>query len=243
MTLLIIFALVALAAIYAVFFLVFKLGWLLFKSHSNKGPLITAGVCTVLLAGAIGIGTWMGVRMVMAPFNAIIARVKQNPAPVYGEHLYRDETFPFELTVYDGMDFADWIKLGGVDVKLGIDTNVFKKNAAGKPHENSLVAILVRRSEIHEKAPLEGIQSQLKNAQAQRQISLYSEQYTTVNGLPAYQAKGEAYSNRGKVNFWLTAFLTAPQTVYYVGALSLQDTPQMQQQALATVNSFKLTQN
>ena len=243
MTILIILALLALGVIYAVFFLLCKVAWLIFKSHSNKGPLITAGVCTVLLSVLIGAGIWLGTRAVLAPFQGIKARIAQNPTPVYGEHTYQDEHFPFELTVYDGMDFADWINLGGVQVKLGIDTNAFKKDAAGKRPENFLMAVLVRQSAIDDKAPLEVLENQLEMAQAQRRLTLSSAQYTTVNGLPAYQAQGEAYSNRGKVNFWVTSVQTAPDTLYYIGALALNDTPDIQTQALGMENSFRLTSN
>ena len=85
MTILIILALLALGVIYAVFFLLCKVAWLIFKSHSNKGPLITAGVCTVLLSVLIGTGIWLGTRAVLAPFQGIKERIAQNPAPVYGE--------------------------------------------------------------------------------------------------------------------------------------------------------------
>lgn len=240
MTILILFALLLLAVVYAVFFVVFKLAWLLFKSHSNKGPLITAGVCTVLVGAVLTVGAWMGVRLVTAPFTELAARVKQNPAPVYGQRVYQDNRFPFELTVYDGMDFSKWISLGGLDLKLGIDTNAFKKNAQGKPHENFLISILARQSAIDDKDPLQVLQSQLEAAQAQRRLTLSSQERTTINDLPAYLAQGEAYSNRGKINFWVSGVQTAPDTLYYVGVLALLDTPQVQQQAQSMVSSFHL---
>ncbi len=242
MTILIILALCVLAAIFAVCFGVFKLGWLAFKNHSNKGPLIAAGVCTVLVAGAITLGTWLSVRAVMAPFQGIMARVKQNPTPIYGQHVYQDNTFPFELTVYDGMDFSDWIHLGGVDFKLGIDTNAFKKDSAGKRNtEDFLIAALVRQPNVDEKQPFDVLQAQLNNAQAQRQLTLAKAGPAEVNGLPAYQASGEAYTNRGKVNFWLSAVQPTPDTLYYVGALSLKDTPQLAQQAQGMLTSLRFT--
>lgn len=243
MTILIILALIALAVVYAVCFLLCKVAWLIFKSHSNKGPLITAGVCTVLVAVLTGVGIWAGTRAVLAPFQGIKARIAQHPAPVYGEHTYRDDRFPFELTVYDGMDFSDWMSLGGVQFKLGIDTNAFKKDASGKRPENFLIAALIRQSAIDDKAPLEVLQSQLDAAQAQRQLAISTAQYTTVNGMPAYQAQGEAYSNRGKINFWTTGVQTAPDTLYYVIALAMNDTPTLQMQALGMENSFRLTSN
>ncbi len=241
MTILILLALCVLAAIFAVCFGVFKLGWLLFKSHSNKGPLITAGVCTVLLAGTITLGTWLGVRAVLAPFQGMMARVKQNPAPVYGEHVYQDHTFPFALTVYDGMDFSDWIHLGGVDLKFGMDTNALKKDSTGKRTDNFLIAALVRQPNVTEKQPFEVLKTQLNQAQAQRQLTLTQAGPANINGLPAYQATGEAYTNRGKVNFWLSAVQPTPDTLYYIGVLALQDTPQLAQQAQGMLHSFRLT--
>lgn len=243
MTILIILALMALAVMYAVFFVLCKVAWLIFKSHSNKGPLITAGVCTVLCSVLAGAGIWMGTRAVLAPFQAIKARIAQNPAPVYGEHTYHDDRFPFELTVYDGMDFSDWISLGGLDVKLGMDTNAFKKNAAGQKPDNVLFCVLLRQAPIEDKDPLEVLPSQLQAAQMQRRLTVTSAGRTLVNGLPAYQAQGEAYSNKGKLNFWVTNVQTDPATLYYIIVLALENTPQLSAQAVNMENSFRLTSN
>ena len=243
MTILIILALIALAVVYAVFFLLCKVGWLIFKSHSNKGPLITAGVCTAVCAVLVGSGIWLTTRAIMAPFQGIKARIAQNPAPVYGERTYQDDRFPFELSVYDGMDFSDWISLGGLDIKLGMDTNAFKKDATGKAPDNVLFAILLRQSPVEAKEPLSVLPSQLEAAQAQRRLTVTAAQHTTINGLPAYQAQGEAYSNRGKLDFWVTNVQTDPNTLYYIAVLALNKTPQLSEQALGMENSFRLTQN
>lgn len=243
MTILIIFALIALAVVYAVFFLLCKLAWLIFKSHSNKGPLITAGVCTVLVTVFVGAGIWMGTRAVLAPFQGMRARIAQNPAPIYGEHTYRDDSFPFELTVYDGMDFSNWINLGNLHIKLGIDTNLFKKDAAGKTPQNELFALLIRQSPVDDENALEVLPNQLKSAQDQRRLTVTSAGRTLINGLPAYQAQGETYSNQGKVNFWATALQADSSTLYYVIVLSRLDTPKLAGQALGMENSFRLTSN
>lgn len=241
MTILIILALMALVVIYAVFFLLCKIAWLIFKSHSNKGPLLTAGVCTVFLAVLIGSGIWIGTRAVLAPFQGIKARIAQNPAQIYGEHTYQDDRFPFEMNVYDGMDFSNWINLGGLQLKLGADTNLFKKDGAGKTPQNGLFAVLIRQAPIEAEDPLSVLQSQLEAAQLQRRLTVTSAQRTTINNLPAYQAKGEAYSNRGKVNFWVSNIQTDPQTLYYVVIFALSDTPQLAEQAVNMENSFRLT--
>ena len=241
MTILIILALIALVVVYAVFFLLCKVGWLICKSHSNKGPLITAGICTVLLSALVGIGLWMATQAILAPFQDIKARIAQHPAPIYGEHTYQDNHFPFELTVYDGMDFSEWIDLGGLQVKLGADTNLFKKDVAGKTPKNGLFAALIRQAPVEAEDPLMVLQSQLEAAQAQRRLTVTSAERTVVNGLPAYQAQGEAYSNRGKLDFWVTNVQTDPHTLYYIVVIAMDPTPQLATQALAMENSFHLT--
>ena len=241
MTILILSALFVLFVAFAVFFVLFKLGWLIFRNHSNKGPAITAGICTILLGGIIGLGMWMGVRAVLSPFQGLIARAKQNPAPVYGERIYKDNAFPFELTVYDGMDFSDWIHWKELDLKVGMDTNALKKDASGKKPQSFLMAGILRQTNIQDTHPLEEFQAGLQTAQTQRRLSITSSDFTEINGMPAYQAQGEAYSNRGLIYFWLTALQTSPDTVYYVGALSTQRTETLQNQAVQMLQSFRWT--
>lgn len=242
MTILIILALFVLAVVFAVFFLIFKVGWLIFKKHTYAGPLIAAGVCTVLVTLLVGIGTYKGYQAIVSPFQGMIARVKNNSAPLYGPREYADTTYPFTLTVYDGMDFSDWIRVADVELKLGIDTNAFKKDAAGKSPDNALLAVIVRQPKASANT-FDPLKQQLQEAQRQRRLELKDEQTTTIHGLPAYQASGEAYTNRGKANFWLTAVQTPQQTVYYIGAMALQDSEAIQTQAQALTHSFSFTQS
>ncbi|MBR5151334.1 MAG: hypothetical protein IKW71_00675 [Elusimicrobiaceae bacterium] len=241
MTFLLILALLVLLAVFAVFFLIFKVIWLIFKKNTHTGPLIAAGVCTVCFSLAVGVGIYGAYQAITAPFKTLVKSVKQNPTPLYGSRIYTDDKFPFKLTVYNGMEFSKWISLGGLDLKIGVDTNAFKKDAAGKTPQDILIGAVVRQSAIDDADPLQVIQSQLQTAQAQRRLTLSGEQRTTLNNLPAYQAWGEAYSNRGKLNFWLTAVQTDASTLYYIGALSTADTPALQEQAANMVNSFQWT--
>ncbi len=240
MTLLILMALVVLVVVFAVFFLIFKLIWMICKKNTNRGPLLGAGVCTLLCALLMGSMLYMGYRAVLAPFQGIMANVKANPAPVYGERTYTDDTYPFTLHVYNGMDFSKWISLGDIQLKAGIDTNAFKKDAAGKKStEDFSIALLLRQDNITGD-PLESVQTQLASAQTSRQIEIKEASLTQINGMPAYQANGEAYSNRGKLNFWLTALQAQPHTVYYIGVLALNDTPEIAKQAQDMTHSFSL---
>ena len=240
MTTLIIMALIVLAVVFAVFFLFFKVLWLLFKKNTNAGPLITAGVCTLACMALVTLAVYTGYKAVITPFEGMMANVKNNPALVYGERTYTDDKYPFELTVYDGMDFSKWITLGNIQLKVGMDTNAFKKDTAGKTQENPLFSVLLRQADVNAVDPFEELQKQLKSAQDQRRIELVDISPTEVNGLPAYQANGEAYSNRGKINFWLTAVQEKPNTVYYIGILSLQNTPSTVEQVQTITHSFKL---
>lgn len=241
MTILIIMALLLLAVVFAVFFLIFKLIWLIFKKHTNVGPLIGAGICTLGCALLVTLGTYRGYKAIVAPFQEVIARVKQNPAPQYGERVYVDDTYPLELTVYDGMDFSKWISIANVQLKIGMDTNAFKKDAAGKPHENPLFAVLLRQANASSTTdPFATLQQELTQAQSQRRIEVTDMRPTEINGLPAYQVNGEAYTNRGKVNFWLTALQAQPALLYYVGVFAQQNTPSLTQQAQTMTHSLKL---
>ena len=234
-------ALLVLAVIFAVFFLIFKVGWLIFKKNTNLGPLVAAGVCTLLVTVLVSVGAYKGYQAILSPFQGMIARVKSNSAPIYGPREYTDGTYPFTLTVYDGMDFSDWIHVADVQLKLGIDTNAFKKDAADKSSNNTLLAVLIRQPEASANT-FDQLKQQLQEAQGQRRLELKDAQTTHVNGLPAYQASGEAYTNRGKVNFWLTAVQAPQQTVYYIGAMALQDNETIQTQAQALTHSFSLVQ-
>jgi hypothetical protein len=84
-------ALIVLLVVFAVFFLIFKLIWMICKKNTNRGPLLGAGVCTLLCALLMGSVLYMGYRAVLSPFQGIMANVKANPAPVYGERTYTDD--------------------------------------------------------------------------------------------------------------------------------------------------------
>ena len=128
---LLLFLLLGLLAVYAVFFLFFKVIWKLCKKDRNKWPLILAGICTALLtACVIGAAVW-GVYKVMEPLRPIQQRLAAHPQPIYGTRTYKDPVYPLSFQISDGMDFSEWISLSDVKVKLGINTNLFRKDAKG----------------------------------------------------------------------------------------------------------------
>lgn len=122
MVLLILFALLALAVLYGIFFLIFKLIWLLFKKQRNLWPLILAGVATVLLLVATVLLTVSAFNRFVQPFSPIIDAVSAQQ-PLYGERTYTAPNGAFSLTLYDGLVPSDWIRLNNLDILVGIDTN------------------------------------------------------------------------------------------------------------------------
>ncbi len=242
MTILILLALLMLALVFAVFFLLFKLIWLIFKKHTNAGPLIGAGICTLGCVLLVSVGLYKGYQIAVAPFQEMITQVKQNPAPLYGQRVYTDETYPISLDVYDGMEFSKWISFQPVHIKLGIDTNALKKDAAGKtfPSDKILMAAIVRQDYVNGNDPLADLQKIITQAESQRRIEVSSSNQTEINGLPAYQVNGEAYSNQGKFYFWLTGFFVQPDNMYYVAVVSAGNDPQQAERAKAMMQSFQV---
>ncbi len=232
MTGLIILLLLAAAAVYAVFFLIFKLIWMIIKKQSNKWPLILAGVCTVLFCAAAVGGTVWGVYKVTKPFKGIVQSIRQNPMPIYGETVYTDPEYGFELTVFNGMEFSDWMHFSGADVKLGIDTNIFKKDNAGKNMEGPVtLAALARVKNDSDKTSLQSLEKALANNK-DRRIEVNELRRTSLNGHPALYFAGTAYSNHGdKIPVWMTAAEDG-KYVYYAAVMQVSEQPTSQPQQM-----------
>lgn len=218
MTFLIIMLLLILVAIYAVFFLLFKVVWMILKKNTNKWPLILAGLSTVLFLVVFGGAAAWGAYKVVSPFRGIISRISEDKAPEYGERVYTDPVYRFEVDVYDGMDFSEWMHFDDVDVKLGIDTNAFKKDNAGKSYEGPITfAGLIRQTDVDDGHPLEDLRGALAAGLQRRQLDITDEQELTIDGRPALYVAGTAYSNRGEsAPFWLTAAYDNYGQVFYV---------------------------
>lgn len=225
MTGLILLLLIAAAVVYAVFFLIFKLIWMIIKKQSNKWPFILAGVCTVLFCGTVIGGAAWGIYKVFKPFSPIADRVKNNPAPVYGQTIYTDPEYGFSLTVFDGMDFSEWIHFDGADLKLGIDTNVFKKDNAGKDAAQTvMLAALLRLPNRDGKISVDALEEGLKN-NTDRRLEITEMHRMTIDGSPALYVAGKGYSNRGEsVPVWLMA-AEKDGYVYFVAFMGISQTP------------------
>lgn len=237
--------LLGIVAVYAVFFLVFKLIWILIKKEGNKWPLIWAGICTVLFGIFISAVTAWGVYKVVSPFRGMMNRYSANPAPVFGEHVYTDPLYRFQLDVFDGMDFSEWMEWDDVDVKLGVDTNVFKTDADRPTQDGSmLAAVLLRQNDIdvNEEHPLEDLRQWLVSAGNSRSVQILSQEDFTVNGLPAMFITAQAFGNRGEViPVWMTAMAAPHGQVFFVATFVVQQTGQDNEEAAAKAKQMALS--
>lgn len=237
MTLLILLLLVVAIITYAIFFGIFKLIWILCKSNRNMWPLILAGVCTLFLALLVALSVGWGVNKVMKPFQTMRAEIKNNPQPIYGQHTYKEGMAPYSLTVMDGIDFSDWIHFASGDVKLGIDTNLFK--AKKDDTKTYLAGALARRQHPQGETFQQMWNSAKDKEDIQGRIQIASEKEITVNGMPGYLLNGTAYTNRGPLPFWFQAVEAEPQMTYYLVFVTLGRTEDKTEQVQRMLQSFR----
>lgn len=238
MTVLILMLLVVAVIVFAVFFLFFKLIWLLLKKNTNKWPLILAGISTLLLAIAVAGTVMWGVKRVLAPFSGIIARVQTNPQPIYGSHVYTDPVYNFQLTLPDGVDFSDWMDFQDAAVKAGINTNIFKKDNAGKSIKGPvLFSVMIYQKTADADDPFKTIQDGLKE-NTSRQLEILKKGPVEANGKPGYEISGIGYSNRGeKIPFWTRAFFDGKGIIYVISTAFLEQDAEPAQEL---VNSLQV---
>ena len=237
MTILILLLLLGIVAVYAVFFLLFKVIWMILKKNTNKWPLILAGIATVLLGVCATLSVYWGVKKVIAPFKPIIAAA-QTAEPVYGEKIYQSDEYGTELTVYDGMTFSDWMHFGDIDATVGIDTNSFKKDAAGKTPKTTTVAAIVRQNNADED-PFKDFNEELSSFQ-DRRLDIHSVEKTKINGREALLVSATVYSNQGNaLPGWLAVVPADNHRVYYVVAGDANKENTLI--AKSIVESFRLT--
>lgn len=223
---LILILLLAVAATFGIFFLIFKGIWKLLKKTGNKWPLIISGVLTGTVWTLFIVGVYAVASLVMAPFKGLIADISAHPTPVYGEHTYHDDTYPLTLSVYDGMQFADWITLykdqpkNKTDIKFGIDTNIFKqKDNKNKPVAMTFLAVHPNGDKTSEQL-FSGFEKLLADGTQKRKIEVSKQERTTLDGKPAYLVTGTASTNNGLADLAGVALYDGDKT-YYVLAFNV----------------------
>lgn len=237
---LLIFLLFVLAVVYGLFFLFFKVIWLLFKKHANKWPLILAGISTVLSGILLAMITWWGVSQLIKPFLPMHERITQNPQPVYGVRTYTDPQYAFTIQIPDGMDYSEWISFDGVAFKLGINTNLFKKDEAGREITGpAVVSVLIRQTQhIDEEHPFAVLEQELAKVAQDRRLDIQKASALNLDGHPAYYLSGIAYTNKGPLPVWMQA-LYQDGAIIYVISLEISDQKITQSDAEALVSSLR----
>ena len=141
-------ALLAAAILYGIFFLLFKLIWVLCSKQRNFWPLILAGAATLLTIIAMVWAVYSTVNKYLLPLTPIVETIQTQQQPVYGPHAYKDQRFGFGLTLYDGTVLSDWIDLpdGGPSLLVGVDTNFFLNTAPQE--EKPFSAYLLARVQL-----------------------------------------------------------------------------------------------
>ena len=237
---LLIFLLFVLAVVYGLFFLFFKVIWLLFKKHANKWPLILAGISTVLSGVMLAMLVWWGVSLIITPFLPMHQRIADNPQPIYGVRTYTDPQYAFTLQVPDGMDYSDWMSFEGVAFKLGINTNLFKKDEAGKEITGpAVLSVLIRQTQnIDENQPFAILEQELAKVAQDRRLDIQKASALNLDGHPAYYLSGIAYTNKGPLPVWMQA-LYQDGAIIYVISLEISDRKITQSDAEALVSSLR----
>ena len=136
----ILFLLVIVAVVYGIFFLIFKLGWIIAGKNKNKWPLILAGIATVLLFAVSIISTIMGVNKYIMPIMPLVEKTIQKTDITTGVRPYTDPKYGFTINLFGGTETSDWININNnSSLLLGFDTNIgaiSKKNQGQQEAQN-----------------------------------------------------------------------------------------------------------
>ena len=109
---------------FGIFFLVFKLIWILFKKKRNFWPLVISGVLSGIVILAAGIFSYAMYKQFVKPFDPIVQTVKKQTSLVDGHRLYTNP-LGFAVTLYDGTTLSNWLTVDDWSFLVGVDTNMF----------------------------------------------------------------------------------------------------------------------
>lgn len=194
--------LIAAAVVYAGFFLIFKLGWIIAGKKRNKWPLILAGLATVLLFVVLIASAVFGINKYLMPISNVVDKTLQKTALTTGIRPYTDPQYGFTINLAGGTEMGQWIKYRrNTHVLLGFDTNMgflMKQQKQLPVQERQLPPMSALIIVAKKTAPLSNIPEFLRQ-EANTFIKSSGKNYT-VTAEPDYslpnmvfmQAKGEA---------------------------------------------------
>ena len=173
-------------AVYLVFFLIFKLIWVLLKKTSNKWPLILSGILTLIVCGLFfGLVGYFSYKFI-TPFNPIIKALRTQKEPIVGVTVYKDPIYKFELDTYDSFTFGDWINTEDVQVKFGITTNIaLGEKLPADLQESIVLGAVLRYTQDSDDEPFEEIYELVDTAVRNGTLSVESLEETTHQNMPA----------------------------------------------------------
>ena len=237
---LVVIGLLIAAVLYGIFFLLFKLIWVLCKKQRNFWPLILAGAATLLVIVGIVWAAASTVNRYIVPFTPIIQAAQTRTEPVYGAQAYTDPRFGFGLTLYDGTVFSDWINLpdNGPSLAVGIDTNIFIHSFGQNDNGPFSAYLLVRAITRDSSGALETAQlfaKQVQETQFNGKVVVddVAPAYAGIGGTAAIM-QGTLYAASGEeLPFML---LIAKKDEIFYALLGLEKTPG---QVEKTLRSFR----
>lgn len=244
-----ILALLILAAmIYGVFFLIFKLGWVVAGKNTNKWPLILAGISTVLLFAVSILSLMVGLNKYVSPIMDVVNTTLQKTEITTGVRPYTDPKYDFTINLFGGTEMTKWIEIDKESSLIfGFDTNigaVSKKNRALQNDANMIPPISGLLVFVQQEEPLANVQEYLmQQVNALQETQNYQFQLT---GEPDYSVpntvflEGEGVTPQGK-NFKVHIAFAAQDDLRYMLIGFVTGNSTYQQMVKEEINSFRVS--
>lgn len=233
------------AVVYGVFFLIFKLVWVIAGKSRNKWPLILAGAATLLLFAAVTLATLAGINKYVKPFMGLADKALTKTQITTGVRPYKDPQYGFTMNLFGGTELSDWVRSGDIALAAGFDTNLgpiskalkAKGNEQAQPPVSGFAVVIEREDDpVNVREHLEEMVQGLTQAQNPQFRLTQEPDYSIPN--TAF-LKGEAVSNQGyKMNIYIL-LAAQDRTTYLVGGMSAGN-PAYDQLAEEEIRSFRM---
>lgn len=219
--------LLALAALFGFFFLIFKIGFILFKKAGNKWPLILAGASTLLICLWTVYAMYSTYRRFAKPFTPILQAIQTQTAPTFGSHIYRDPRFGIQLALPNATVMSEWIDWQDISVLFGVDTNIFLKEAKEYPFTGFLLVrqILQTPPDAMDMATM--LTTQLENMNSEHGRIEFTSQPRLIqlkNGATGALTNGLIYMESAPAPIPIAILVvTRGEEIYYFGGVSIPE--------------------
>lgn len=240
--------LICAAVVYGVFFLIFKIIWLIAKKEGNKWPLWLAGAATAVLAVAVTVAVYSAYNLFAKPFTGLINSAMQKTAVSYDSRPYKDPRFGFTLNKYGSLEFSDWIHYEDVSIKVGFDTNTVPLSRQAQTVQERqnvpMSALAILRVQEDETPDLEeefdDTLEMVQQSVQSGQFELQDTQYVTIGSRTGLLVSG-IYSDPRRPDLMLNVYLlnvVDGRDVYYLISIVKGD-PDYNNEAIDSLLSFR----